>query len=55
MRAKKNKSEANETSLAIELKYKVRFDVFTAMTMKNGVFWDVALCGSCKNRLFGGT
>jgi hypothetical protein len=25
----------------------VRFDVFTAVTMKNGVFWDVTLCGSC--------
>jgi hypothetical protein len=23
--------------------------------MKNGVFWDVTLCGSCKNRHFGGT
>jgi hypothetical protein len=23
--------------------------------LKNGVFWDVTLCGSCKNRLFGGT
>jgi hypothetical protein len=23
--------------------------------MKNAVFWDVALCGSCKNRHFGGT
>jgi hypothetical protein len=23
--------------------------------MKNGVFWDVTLCGSCKNRRFGGT
>jgi hypothetical protein len=21
--------------------------------MKNGVFWDVTLCGSCKNRRFG--
>jgi hypothetical protein len=21
---------------------------------KNGVFWDVTPCGSCKNRLFGG-
>jgi hypothetical protein len=28
----------------------VRFEVFTAVTMKNGVFWDVTLCGSCKNR-----
>jgi hypothetical protein len=23
--------------------------------MKNGVFWDVTACGSCKNRRFGGT
>jgi hypothetical protein len=29
----------------------VRFEVFTAVTMKNGVFWDVTPCGSCKNRL----
>jgi hypothetical protein len=27
----------------------VRFEVFTAVTMKNGVFWDVRPCGSCKN------
>jgi hypothetical protein len=33
----------------------VRFEVFMAMTMKNGVFWDVTPCGSCKNRRFGGT
>jgi hypothetical protein len=25
------------------------------VTMKNGVFWDVTPCGSCKNRRFGGT
>jgi hypothetical protein len=31
----------------------VRFDVFTKVTMKNGVFWDVTPCGSCKNRRFG--
>jgi hypothetical protein len=29
----------------------VRFEVFTAMTTKNGVFWDVTPCGSCKNRV----
>jgi hypothetical protein len=23
--------------------------------IKNGVFWDVTPCGSCKNRHFGGT
>jgi hypothetical protein len=33
----------------------VRFEVFTAVTMKNGVFWHVTTCGSCKNRRFGGT
>jgi hypothetical protein len=34
---------------------RVRFEVFTAVTMKNGVFWDVTPCGSCKNPRFGGT
>jgi hypothetical protein len=33
----------------------VRLEVFTAVTMKNGVFWDVTPWGSCKNRRFGGT
>jgi hypothetical protein len=33
----------------------VRFEVFTAMTMKNADFWDVTQCGSGKNRRFGGT
>jgi hypothetical protein len=28
----------------------VRFEVSTAVTMKNGVFWDVTPCDSCKNR-----
>jgi hypothetical protein len=27
----------------------------TYSLMKNGVFWDVTPCGSCKNRRFGGT
>jgi hypothetical protein len=35
------------------MKY-VRFEVFTAVTMKNVVFWDVTQCGYCKNRRFGG-
>jgi hypothetical protein len=25
------------------------------VTMKNGIFWDVTLCGSCKNQCFGVT
>jgi hypothetical protein len=33
----------------------VRFEVFTAVTMKNAVLWDVAPCRSCVNRRFGGT
>jgi hypothetical protein len=33
----------------------VRFEVFAAVTMKNGVLWDVTPYGSCKNRHFGGT
>jgi hypothetical protein len=32
----------------------VRFEVFTATTMKNVVFWVVSLCGSCINRRLGG-
>jgi hypothetical protein len=32
-----------------------RSEVFTAVIMKNGVFWDVMPCGSCTNRCFGGT
>jgi uncharacterized protein YbcV (DUF1398 family) len=34
---------------------RVSFEVFTAVTMKNGVFWGVTPCGSCKNRRFLGT
>jgi hypothetical protein len=33
----------------------VRFEVFTAVTMKNGALWDFTPCGSCKNQRFGGT
>jgi hypothetical protein len=32
-----------------------RLEVFMAVTMKNGVFWVVTPCGSCKNWRFGGT
>jgi hypothetical protein len=33
----------------------VGFVVFTAVTMKNVVFWDVVPCRSCVNQRFGGT
>jgi hypothetical protein len=32
-----------------------RFEVFTAVTMKYAVFWDVTPCGSSENRCFGET
>jgi hypothetical protein len=46
-----------QTSLCIPeaSSHHVRFEVFTALTMKNGVFWDVTPHGSCKNRRFEGT
>jgi hypothetical protein len=31
----------------------VGFEVFTAVTMNNAVFWDVAPCRSCLNRRIG--
>jgi hypothetical protein len=34
----------------IRIKTIIRFEVFAAVTMKNGVFRDVTPCGSCKNR-----
>jgi hypothetical protein len=33
---------------AIDIQH-VKFEVFMAVTMKNGVFWNVTPCGSCKN------
>jgi hypothetical protein len=44
----------NQEKQAASLVFFVRYEVFTAVTIKNGVFWDVAPCGSCKNRRFGG-
>jgi hypothetical protein len=33
----------------------VRFEVFTAVTMKNAIFLDVVPCRSCVNQRFEGT
>jgi hypothetical protein len=38
----------------IKFLFVVRFKVFTAVTMKNAVFLDVAQCRYCVNRRFGG-
>jgi hypothetical protein len=37
--------------LFVNIILRLRFEVFTAVTMKNGVFWDVTPCDSCKSRL----
>jgi hypothetical protein len=50
-----------ETCVILEVQPKdnnqvnVSSEVFTAVTMKNSVFWDVTPCGSCKNQCFEGT
>jgi hypothetical protein len=41
--------------LMVETNFNETFEVFTAVTMKNGVFWDFTRRGSCKNRRFGET
>jgi hypothetical protein len=41
--------------LDVETLVGVRFEVFTAVTMKNCVFWDVTPYGSYMNRRFGRT
>jgi hypothetical protein len=40
--------------LSANLPYLVRFEVFTAMSMKKVVFWDLAPCSYGYNRRFGG-
>jgi hypothetical protein len=48
-------SVKRETVVSCETLVLVKSEVFTAVTMKNAVFWDVTLCSSCVNRRFGGT
>jgi hypothetical protein len=52
---KKKKERKKNSGAVTNHKLNVRFEVFTAVTMKNGVFWDVMLCASSKDRRFGGT
>jgi hypothetical protein len=37
-------------NIKVNMNTYVRFEVFTAVTVKNVVFWDVTLCVSCNNR-----
>jgi hypothetical protein len=48
-------SYQDQEQLPTEKESDVRFEVFTAVTMKNDVFWDVTQLGPCMNRRFGGT
>jgi hypothetical protein len=48
-------SDFNTRTFELKLINYVRFEVLTAVTMKNGVLLDVTPCGSCRNRRFGGT
>jgi hypothetical protein len=55
-RISQNKFYKSETFASNKNKIQdVRFEIFTSMTMKYAVFWDVAQCRSCVNRRFGGT
>jgi hypothetical protein len=49
------KEEMKKCSEKRNIKEYLRFEVFTEVTMKNSVLWDVTLRGFCKNRRFGGT
>jgi hypothetical protein len=41
--------------IVMDCLHPVKLEVFTAVTMKKSVFWDVMPRGACKNRRFGGT
>jgi hypothetical protein len=46
---------ANDGRLTIDMFLHVVLYFYATSDLKSGVFWDVAPCGSCKNRRFGGT
>jgi hypothetical protein len=48
-------NESDEFSWTRQVQAESQFEVFTAVTMKNGVLWGITSCGSCKNQSFGGT
>jgi hypothetical protein len=47
----RNPQTVQDNLLHVNLRYYMQY----GYTMKNGVFWVVTACGSCKNRRFGGT
>jgi hypothetical protein len=54
-KAREKEEELEKRRKIVEDIYKVRFEGFTAVNMKNAGFWDVTSCGSCKKRRFEGT
>jgi hypothetical protein len=44
----------SENELAMDSMTRAQFLAEEGVILKNGVFWDVTLCGSCKNRRFEG-
>jgi hypothetical protein len=51
----RRKAHQNNNNIREDISFLARFEVYTAVTVKNGVLWDVTPCGSCKNRRYGGT
>jgi hypothetical protein len=48
--------DAEHSQYVAELKQRISLlELKVSFALKNGVFWDVTLCGSCKNRRFAGT
>jgi hypothetical protein len=45
---KKVETHSDEQIVKV-VKENVRFQVFTVVTTKNAIFWDVTPCGSCMN------
>jgi hypothetical protein len=50
-----NENNSSSSTVRSSQSINARFEVFTAVTMKNAVFWNVTLYDPCKNRRFGGT
>jgi thioredoxin-related protein len=50
-----NKKSENKSLYVCMFKETDTCEYETCENLKNAIFWDVTLCGSCKNRCFGGT
>jgi hypothetical protein len=48
------RTDALEQCITSVIKVARLGELLTTLEVKNGVFWDVTPCGSCKSRCFGG-